>query len=456
MSDRCVLVVEDDDGLREALCETLALDGIAAHGVRTGAQALDAIPHRQVGLVVTDVQMQPMDGRELLRRIRQAHPDLPVVVMTAYGTIQQAVDAMREGASDYLVKPFDARTLSSLAGEFLAPPADAGLTASDPKMLDAVDLARRVAVSDATVLISGESGTGKEVIARQVHAASARSAGPLVAINCAAIPESMLEAVLFGHEKGAFTGATSANPGKFELAQGGTLLLDEVSEMDLGLQAKLLRVLQEREVERIGGRRTIALDVRVLATTNRRLREEVAAGRFREDLFYRLNVFPIHIPPLRERPGDILPLTRFLLARHCRGRRPVPALSDAAVAALGAHRWPGNVRELENLLQRALILMRGTALDVADLRFEDGPGADTLPPIERGPASHDEVATADGLGALMRESERTLILDALRAGNGNRKEAARRLGIPERTLRYKMARLREAGVNLPPAGVACA
>ena len=457
MTDSCVLIVEDDSSLREALCDTLDLAQIAVVGAADGEQALLQIARRPVGLVVTDVQMAPMDGRTLLRRIREQHPELPVVMMTAYGTIAQAVDAMREGASDYLVKPFEAAALVRVARDFLPPPPVHGAVAADPRMLEVLELTRRVAASDATVLISGESGTGKEVIARQIHQASPRAGGPFVAINCAAIPESMIEAVLFGHEKGAFTGAGAAHAGKFEQAQGGTLLLDEVSELDLSLQAKLLRVLQEREVERIGARRAIALDVRVLATTNRRLRDEVSAGRFREDLYYRLNVFPLHLPPLRERPGDILPLTRALLARHCRGQRPAPSLAAAAEQALLGHRWPGNVRELENLLQRALIMNTGSQLDRADLRFEHDDGAAVVHAVGAPHGGGDLASqpTAE-LGDALRASEHQLILGALRSGTGTRKDAARRLGISERTLRYKLARLREAGVDLGQLGTICA
>lgn len=451
MNDPRVLVVEDDTCLREALCETLDLAGIAAAGASDGEQALQMIERTAFALVVSDVQMQPMDGRTLLHRIRAQHPDLPVVMMTAYGTIQQAVDAMREGASDYLVKPFAAAVLVNMAKAHVANPADVGSAIADPKMLAVMDMARRVAASDATVLISGESGTGKEVVARYVHASSPRANAPFVAINCAAIPESMIEAVLFGHEKGAFTGAANAHPGKFEQAQGGTLLLDEVSELDLALQAKLLRVLQEREVERLGSRRAIALDVRVLATSNRRLREQVLAGQFREDLYYRLNVFPLHVPALRERPGDILPLGRALLARHCRGQRPPPRLTAEAEAALCAYRWPGNVRELENLLQRALILCAGPVLDAAELRFESGslPAA-VAPAATSEPALGSDAAENSRLDQATRESERAAILSALRQGDGSRKDAARRLGISERTLRYKLARLRELG--LPVSG----
>lgn len=333
-----------------------------------------------------------------------------------------------------------------------------------------LELARRVAASDCTVLICGESGTGKEVLSRYVHRRSQRANGPFVAVNCAAIPENMLEAMLFGYERGSFTGAHSAHPGKFEQAQGGTLLLDEVTEMPLGLQAKLLRVLQEKEVERLGGREPLNLDVRIIATTNRRLREEVAAGRLREDLYYRLNVFPLAIAPLRLRRDDILPLAMQLLTAHCRPGSPIPALGAEAAHRLLTYPWPGNVRELDNLLQRALILVNGPVLGPEHIQFESANGI----AIEEAPAAlprtaalraeapvsrswrPDDTAPADGAGTgslvgSLIQAERDLILDALRSGQGSRREAAERLGISPRTLRYKLARLREAGVQVPAA-----
>jgi two-component system response regulator FlrC len=317
-----------------------------------------------------------------------------------------------------------------------------------------IELARRVAASDCTVLIVGESGTGKEVLARFIHRCSPRSRQPFIAVNCAAIPENMLEAMLFGYERGAFTGAHAAHPGKFEQAQGGTLLLDEITEMPLALQAKLLRVLQEREVERLGGRTPISLDVRVLATTNRRLREEVAAGRFREDLYYRLNVFPLAISPLRARRDDVLPLAMQLLSARCRPGEQIPALGADAAHLLLTYPWPGNVRELDNLLQRALILVNGSVIHKEHIQFElaneAGHASEPAPIVAIKPVAV-EVASSNSLARSLDETERDLILDALRSGQGNRREAAERLGISPRTLRYKLARLREAGVEVPAA-----
>jgi two-component system, response regulator FlrC len=334
-----------------------------------------------------------------------------------------------------------------------------------------IEVARRVAASDCTVLIVGESGTGKEVLARFIHRRSPRAAQPFVAVNCAAIPENMLEAMLFGYERGSFTGAQAAHPGKFEQAQGGTLLLDEITEMPLALQAKLLRVLQEREVERIGSRTSITLDVRVLATTNRRLREEVSAGRFREDLYYRLNVFPLAIAPLRLRRDDVLPLAMQLLSGRCRPGERIPALSAEAAHLLLTYPWPGNVRELDNLLQRALILVNGPVIRPEHIQFELANDATGTPGIHipvatlpiravpktsataasPTPAANESLATVGSLANTLGQAERDLILDALRTGQGNRREAAVRLGISPRTLRYKLARLREAGIDVPAA-----
>ncbi|MGH8253998.1 MAG: sigma-54 interaction domain-containing protein [Steroidobacteraceae bacterium] len=341
------------------------------------------------------------------------------------------------------------------------------IDAADPVACDALSvqllgLARRVALSECTVLITGESGTGKEVIARYMHRHSQRRHGDFVAVNCAAIPEHMLEAMLFGWERGAFTGAHAAHAGKFEQAQGGTLLLDEISEMPLSLQAKLLRVLQEHEVERLGARLPLSLDVRVLATTNRRLREDVAAGRFREDLYYRLNVFPLALTPLRGRRADVLPLAMRLLASHCRAGERIPALDAAAGQRLLAHDWPGNVRELDNVMQRALVLCEGAVIKPVHISFEQLGAPEATQPTPASAAAlgaahvlpatpataRARVAGADLAGALAA-TEYELILEALRRDHGSRERMAERLGISPRTLRYKLARMRAAGVNLP-------
>ena len=448
-----VLIVEDDHALREALLDTATLAGLAATGAADGRAALQALAAAQYDLVISDIQMEPMDGHTLLREIRSRHRDLPVVLMTAYESIQSAVSALRDGATDYLVKPFEAEVLVARIDGWLPPPPaplEDDVVAVDAVSRRVFDLARRVAQSDASVMITGESGVGKEIVFRTIHRHSPRVAQAPVAINCAAIPDNMLEAVLFGYDKGAFTGAFKANPGKFEQAQDSSLLLDEISEMPLGLQAKLLRVLQERQVERLGSNKTIDLDVRIVATTNRDLRREVEAGRFREDLYYRLNVMPIHVPPLRQRREDIVPLALALLARAAaRGPRQAPALAPAARARLMEHSWPGNIRELDNVMQRALILHQGDGIDALDLVFE--PMSSTAPVSDyAAPSSfsaHQELA--ESLGGDLKDHERRLILTALEEGHGSRKFAAEKLGISPRTLRYKLARLRDAGVAVP-------
>jgi two-component system response regulator FlrC len=348
------------------------------------------------------------------------------------GVISRMADYGREG-----------ETSSHVAPTAVAAPIPSDLIATAEVSRRLTDLARRVAASDCTVLIAGESGTGKEVLARFIHRNSPRADRAFVAVNCAAIPENMLEAILFGYERGAFTGAHAAHPGKFEQAQSGTLLLDEVTEMPLGLQAKLLRVLQEREVERLGGRAPVSLDVRVLATTNRNLRAEVAAGRFREDLYYRLNVFPLTTAPLRERRDDVLPLAMHVLNARCRPGERIPALSAEAAHVLLTHSWPGNVRELDNVMQRAVILANGPVIQATHIHIE----ASAPSPADPTPATADSLqptALSDSVSA----AERDLILQALRSDNGNRQAMAKRLGISPRTLRYKLAKLREAGVEV--------
>ncbi len=434
-----VLIAEDDPGLREALQDTLNLAGYEILEATNGEAALAVLSKRSVGIVISDVQMRPMDGRTLLREIKSRYPALPVILMTAYGEIPQAVDAMRTGAANYLAKPFEPDTLVAEVVRHMLPAGadDSGeVIGSDPLTLDMLDLARRVAPTEATVLLTGESGTGKEVLARFIHRHSLRARAPFVAVNCAAIPDNLLESTLFGYEKGAFTGAAQSHAGKFEQAEGGTLLLDEISEMPLSLQAKLLRVLQEREVERVGGKRPIALDIRVLATSNRDMRAEIDGKRFREDLYYRLNVFPIELPALRTRPGDVVALARHVLARAGHGGR-AKSLSDAAQNALIAYPWPGNIRELENVLQRAQILASGDHIEEIHLGLPRVAAAvTTLPSIDRA-----RVAEGQDLKTL----ERSHILETLAAVSGVRKAAASRLGMSERTLRHKLQHYRIEG-----------
>ena len=444
-----ILVVEDDAQLREALVDTLELAGAQVLQADSGEAALALLEREAADFVVSDVNMGGMDGLELLKRLRRLQPQLPVLLVTAFGSVSRSVEAMRAGAVDYLVKPFKPQLLVETVARHVG---GAGGDSDEPIAEEAssrqlLALARRVAQTDSTVLICGESGTGKEVLARYIHRQSPRLRGPFVAINCAAIPENMLEAMLFGHEKGSFTGAVASAPGKFEQANGGTLLLDEISEMALPLQAKLLRVIQEREVERLGGRAPIALDLRILATTNRDLRAEVAAGRFREDLYYRLSVFPLQWQPLRARRADIPALALRLLNHHATrmGRAPVRLDSDAT-QALCDYGWPGNVRELDNVAQRALILQAGSVIGAADLCLDPyaaaGALAPTPPPVT--PIAAVAETEAGALSGDLQRREYEIILDTLRATD-SKKSAAERLGISPRTLRYKLARMRDVG-----------
>lgn len=443
-----ILVVEDDNGLREALCDTLSLANYPVLAAADGVAALQLLKQHKIALMISDVQMAPMSGLDLLKTVRLNHPALPVLMMTAYATVNDAVLAIRQGAVDYLAKPFAPEVLVNMVARYaLSEPADKiePVVVSEQSQ-QLVRLAAKVARSDANVLVLGPSGSGKEVLARYIHQQSPRQQGPFVAINCAAIPENMLEATLFGYEKGAFTGAIQACPGKFEQAQQGTILLDEISEMDLSLQAKLLRVLQEREVERLGSRKTIKLDVRVVATSNRDLKQAVAEGRFREDLYYRLNVFPLHWMPLCERSADIIPLAEHLLARHsAQSGGAAPQLTAAARQKLQLHSWPGNVRELDNIMQRALIVCDGERIDAGDILLElnDARPADA---IVLNTATDPDLSL---FKSEVYEQEHRIILETLRACAFSRKDVAEKLGISARTLRYKLARMRESGIEIP-------
>ncbi|MCS3455468.1 two-component system response regulator FlrC [Aeromonas sp. BIGb0405] len=459
MSQARILVVEDDAGLREALIDTLLLGGYECREAESGERALLALSRQPFDMVISDIQMGGMDGLTLLGNIRQAYPQIPVLLMTAHANIDGAVRAMREGAIDYLAKPFSPEVLLNQVSRYVPAQKVERRTVvhGDPRSAELFQLAARVARSEATVMVTGPSGTGKEVLARYIHDHSPRSEQAFVAINCAAIPENMLEATLFGYDKGAFTGAVQGCPGKFEQAQGGTLLLDEITEMDLSLQAKLLRVLQEKEVERLGSRKMIPLDVRVIATSNRDLKRAVQEGLFREDLYYRLNVFPLHWRALGERTGDILPLAEHLLALHAAQQGlPTPRLDSQAAALLLAHPWPGNVRELDNVVQRALILSTDGEIGVAQLILEPGDvGAFALGVGEAGLIPADTAGNVERpfngerLGSELKQQEHQIILETLHDCKGSRKAVAERLGISSRTLRYKLAQMREAGILLP-------
>jgi two-component system response regulator FlrC len=452
MSKTKILIVEDDHGLREALVDTLLLGGYQVTPVESAESAMVKLSENEFDLVVSDIQMQGMNGLSLLKSVKNKYPKLPFVLMTAYANVNDAIQAMRDGATDYLSKPFAPQVLLNLIGRYAPAQKVESRTpiVGDESSINLLGLARKVANSDATVMVLGASGSGKEVLSRYIHDQSPRREAPFVAINCAAIPENMLEATLFGYEKGAFTGAIQACPGKFEQAQQGTILLDEITEMDLALQAKLLRVLQEREVERLGGRKTISLNVRVIATSNRDLKETVAQGKFREDLYYRLNVFPITWLPLHQRKGDIIPLAQHLITRHCtQSSNSIPELTASAIHKLSSHSWPGNVRELENVVQRALILCNGEILDSSDLLIEP----DNQQIFDKNNDFLAQETQSDDdkslLGSELRLQEHQIILDALQALNGKRKDVAEKLGISPRTLRYKLAKMRESGIELP-------
>ena len=472
-----VLIVEDDRELREALCTTLQLAGMKYFEADCAENALVALEKRNFDIVVSDVNMPGMSGHELLAQVKSKVPGLPMMLITAFGQIKDAVDAMQAGADDYLVKPFEPQTLIESIERIVGVNQNTEISdepvASSEFTKEFFKVARKVAKTESTVMISGESGTGKEVLARYIHRHSPRKNKPFVAINCAAIPENMLEAMLFGHEKGAFTGAYNSSPGKFEQANGGTLLLDEVSEMDLGLQAKLLRVLQEREVERVGGKKPIKLDVRVLATTNRALKSYVDAGKFREDLFYRLSVFPMAWKPLRERRDDILPIAERLLQVHAtKMRRGSVMLNAQSKQLLVNYPWPGNVRELDNAIQRSLILAEGSVIESSDLILEmpeSTVGDNSLTECGReeeirvvetdaskqylvadedGPQSLSVDIDSSALNKDLKLREFQIIIDTLREEGGKKKQTAERLGISPRTLRYKLAQMRDLGIDV--------
>jgi two-component system response regulator FlrC len=430
-----VLVVDDERSLRTLLTRILRDEGYEVGEAASAEAALEELERRAAHLVVTDLRLPGLDGIELLRRVRKSSPETLVIVITAFGTVASAVEAMKLGAVDYLTKPLanpdelrvvvrEALARRRLADDAAAlRPALGGLPlARDPAMQQVLELVTAVAPGEATVLITGESGTGKEVIARAVHALSPRASRPLVAVNCAALSETLLDSELFGHERGAFTGAHERRRGRFELADGSTLFLDEVGEMSPTLQAKLLRVLQEREFTRVGGSTLIRVDVRVIAATNRDLEQAMRQGRFREDLYYRIAVFPIPIPPLRARRGDILPLAGLFLEQAARrAGKTLGRFSPEAERALVAYAWPGNVRELMNVVERAVILERGDQVQLAHLAIQGTTTAS--PPPER---------------LNLRELERDAILRALELTGGNRREAAELLGIGLRTLQYRL------------------
>jgi DNA-binding NtrC family response regulator len=438
-----ILVVDDEPSARAGLQKLLQQEGYPVDVAEDGVHALACFSESPADVVVTDLKMPKMDGIDLLRKLRDQDPDLPVIVCTAFGDVDTAVKAMRAGAEDYLTKPvdFDALTLAieralerrelrveaeNLRRQIRERDGDGlqGLVGASPAMQKVYRVARQVAAARATVLITGESGTGKGELARAIHALGPRRSHPFVAVHCAALAETLLESELFGHEKGSFTGADKRRPGRFEHANGGTLFLDEIGEIPPATQIKLLRVLQERTFERVGGNETISVDVRVVAATNRDLLTDVAAGRFREDLFYRLNVVHIEMPPLRIRGGDILVLANHFLRKYTEeNHKRIEGFTDAARTKILAHKWPGNVRALENAIERAVVLCEEAKIDDVDLPF------DTLP---------ESLGPLRIPGATMAEIERYAILTTLEAVNGSTSKAADILDISVRTIQYRM------------------
>jgi DNA-binding NtrC family response regulator len=443
-----ILIVEDEAKMRRLLELNLGEDGFITLSAGEAEAGLKLLRENQVDLVLTDLKLPGMNGLEFLQAIKRQNAALPVVVMTAFGTVETAVEAMKAGASDYVLKPFslnemrmvirkeldvrdlreENRTLREALGKRYAHP---NMVARSAKMQEALATVERVAPTNSTVLLGGESGVGKDLIARAIHEKSRRSAGPFIKINSSAIPENLLESELFGYEKGAFTGAAASKPGKFELADKGTLFLDEIGDVPPAIQVKLLRVLQEREFERLGGTRTIKVDVRLIAATNRDLREALEQGTFREDLYYRLNVVPIDIAPLRERKEDIPDLVNLFISRFATDSgKPVKSISPEAMRILVNHHWPGNVRELQNVIERACALANGTVLEIADIHLD----------VRTAKAANG----ASGFlpeGMTLEHWEDEMIQEALRRANGNKSRAARLLGLSRNALRYRLSKI---------------
>lgn len=442
-----ILIVEDEEKMRRVLEIMLSQDGYRIDTAENGLKALPLCEKNRYGLVITDLKMPELDGISLMRKLRKIIPDVPVIVITAFGSIETAVEAMKEGAFDYITKPFDREEIRILVSKALSHGALKkenaylrqevrrratldDLIGHSPNMREVYALAGQVAATHTTVLITGESGTGKELLARAIHHASPRTNGPFIAINCASIPESLLESELFGFEKGAFTGAEREKPGRIELAEHGTLFLDEIGDMPKSLQAKLLRVLQERSIERLGSTRSVEVDVRIIAATNQNIHALVQNGRFRDDLFYRLSVFPIHMPPLRERGDDIPLLALYFLKRFAEEMgKGVRSISAEALNQLRSYAWPGNVREFQNVMERAVILCAGDTLEVGDI----------LPGPQKGsaiPQSFRALIPAGGIS--LDEVEKGLICAALEISGNNQVRAAQLLKISRNTLRYRM------------------
>jgi len=454
MKQATILVADDEQNLRRVLAAHLLKAGYQVLTADDGQNALDILEKQEVNVVVTDLKMPGLDGMEVLRQVQQKFPGIPVLILTAHGTVDNAVQAVKAGAFDYITKPFDknellstiakaARTEQLARRDFRPEPSEAGrfrIIGQTARMKEIYDIIDKVADTPSTVLITGESGTGKELIAAAMHYNSSRREMPFIKINCAAIPRELMESELFGHEKGAFTGAITTKPGRFELADGGTLFLDEIADLPVDMQVKLLRALQEAEFERVGGIQTVKVDVRLVVATNRDLQKEVDAGNFREDLFYRLNVVPIHLPPLRERRDDIPLLVDHFLAKFNRKLdRQVAQMSPEALQQIMSHNWPGNIRELENVIERCVLFVEGDTIHSQDLPAElRVPAASSLvstPPPAGDASMKDIVKQATAM------LERDLIVQALEQTRGNVTQAARKLKISRKSLQNKMKEL---------------
>lgn len=441
-----VLVVDDEPNIRRVLGTLLEQAGFAATRAESGNQALDLVRSLDPDLVITDLKMPGIDGMELLRRLQQSFPEIPVVMLTAHGTVANAVEAMKCGALDFLTKPFEKQQVVDLVGKALAQASSArreyrgplvsgarcGIVGDSPAIDRLRDAIEKIAPTPSTVLIRGETGTGKELVAEALHQLSRRAQGPLVKINCGALPDHLVEAELFGFEKGAFTGADRTKPGRFELADGGTLFLDEVGELPIAMQVKLLRVLEDKRIDRVGGTASHEVDVRLITATHRDLEQEVRSGGFREDLFYRLKVIELVVPPLRERPDDVARLVECFLDRHAeRLDRPRPSIAQDTLAALSVQPWPGNVRELQNAVERAVLLADSLTLSPSDFGLGQGPGAE----------AGEESSLKQAVRAAAAQTERRMILAALDLTAGNITHAAARLGLSRRGLQLKMKEL---------------
>jgi len=450
-----VLIVDDEKNYPLILGAVLEEEGFETLAANSGHEALEILEHSDIDLVLTDMKMPSMDGIELLERIKEKNPDLPVIMMTAYGTVEKAVEAMQKGAYNYILKPFDNESLviyvdkavslyrmvkenRRLRQDVESKYRFGNIIGKSRKMREIFETIRKVAPASATVLIQGESGTGKELVARAIHFNSPRRDAPFVAVNCSALAESLLESELFGHERGAFTGAVAMKKGRFELADGGTLFLDEIGELPANLQVKLLRVLQEKSFERVGGVKSISTDIRIIAATNKNLKEEVAAGRFREDLFFRLNVVYLPLPPLRQRPEDLRPLVDHFIKKYAgeyRLEQPVTGVDREVERMLHDYTWPGNVRELENVIERAMILCQGPTIAVADLPAEFRRSADNVLFLEGIPADAK-------LNETLAMIEKKMVERALKMSDNVQSQAAELLGIGKSGLNWKIKKFK--------------